>query len=222
GARARAPGVRAATADHSSRGRNAMNTAVLEQDLLKKSTEAAALLEKTAKACQAHEEKDKDGKVIATGRLMTDDEKKAIQKLIDEGNAIKATLGRAKGDANLTAEIERLTQGLNPAPRTPDGVLRPVYKSLGQQWGESESGLFFLKGAHKGRRNWDSPVAELGLPDMQATTLDESSGSGGKLVVTQYQPGIQPLLFKKLTIRDLLAPGTTDSSSVTYMKETTF
>lgn len=58
--------------------------------------------------------------------------------------------------------------------------------------------------------------------EMFATTLDETSGSGGQLIVTDYRPGVLPLLFKRLVIADLLASGTTESNSITYMRETTF
>jgi len=198
-----------------------MNIAALEQELLKKTGAASALLEKTARECQAYEEKDKDGKVVQTGRLMTDDEKKAIQAIIDEGQTLKAQIAKAKGDANFTTEIARLTAGLVPEQRTPSGLALPT-KTLGQQWCDSDAGQFFLKHQHHGKRNWASPIAELQQHELHGTTLSEDAASGGKLVITQFQPGIQPLLFKKLTVRDLLAPGTTDSNSITYMKETTF
>jgi HK97 family phage major capsid protein len=193
-----------------------MNIAQLERDLLKKTGEAAALLEATAKTCQAHEEKDKDGKVIATGRLMTDDEKKAIQALIDEGNAIKTRLATAQGDANLAAEIEKLTGGLARSGRH-TGATTGDRRSMGQQFVESEAFAWLKKSRGLRGSAWTSPSVEL-----HATTLDETNTSGGDLIVTQYQPGILPLLFKRLVVADLLAKGTTDSTSITYMKETTF
>ena len=55
-----------------------------------------------------------------------------------------------------------------------------------------------------------------------AATLETDAASGGDLIVTQYRPGILPLRFKRLVVADLLASGTTDSNSITYMKETTF
>jgi HK97 family phage major capsid protein len=194
-----------------------MNIAQLERDLLKKTGEAAALLESTAKTCQAHEEKDKDGKVTATGRLMTDDEKKAIQALIDEGNVIKTKLATAQGDANLAAEIEKLTGGLAERAAARHAGATEDRKSMGQQFVDSAAGAW-LK-ANRGMRGsaWTSPAVEL-----HATTLDETTPSGGRLIVTQYQPGVLPLLFKRLVVADLLAPGTTDSTSITYMKETAF
>ncbi len=192
-----------------------VNVAQLERDLMKKSGEAASLLEKTMKECQAFEEKDKDGKVIATGRLMTDDEKKAIQALIDEGNALKARIDSAKGDSSMRDAISKLTANMQT---TPDGHNTTVERrSLGAQYVASPDYKFAQERAKLAATGWSSPGVEL-----VATTLDESSGSGGQLIVPQYRPGILPLLFKRLTIADLLAPGTTESTSITYMKETAF
>jgi HK97 family phage major capsid protein len=196
-----------------------LNIDAMERDLLAKSGEAAALFEKTAKECQAYQEKDKDGKVTVQGRLFTDEEKKAVQVLLDEGLALKSKIASAKGDANLQAEIAKLTAGMTvetPKPGQPGRVVQ----SLGQQWAASPAGQFFFKKMHQGSRNWNSPVAE--LFDMRAATLTSDAASGGDLIVSDFRPGILPLLFKRLTVRDLLAPGRTDSNSISYMKETTF
>lgn len=199
-----------------------MNISQLERDLTKRQGEAAALLEKTAQTCQAHEEKDAEGKVTAKGRLMTDEERQAVQTIIDDANSIKARLGSAKSDAALSTEIARLTSGMTTADAmTTDRMVR---KSLGQQWTDSDAGKFFTQKRHTGSRNWASPAVELWQPglDIRATTLGEGIGSGAALVIPEYQPGIVPLLFKKLTIRDLLASGTTLSNAIIYMQETAF
>jgi HK97 family phage major capsid protein len=192
-----------------------VNIDALERDLLKKSGEAASLLERTMLTCQAFEEKDKDGKVISTGRPMTADETKAIQALIEEGNGLKARIEKAKGDSNLSAAISSLTAGMT-SPKPSAGVIAPSL-SLGGQYVSSKDFEFARSRAKAGATGWASPGVEL-----MATTLDESSGSGGPLLVTEYRPGIVQTLFKRLTVADLLAPGTTDSTSITYMKETTF
>jgi HK97 family phage major capsid protein len=97
-----------------------------------------------------------------------------------------------------------------------------VRKSLGQQWVDSEAGQFFLTKRNRGSRNWSSPSAELLEPGLYQATLGEGVGSGAALVIPQYQPGIVSLAFKKLTIRDLLAAGTTQSNAIIYMQETAF
>jgi HK97 family phage major capsid protein len=195
-----------------------MNIDQMERDLLKKTGEAAALFEKTAKECQAYEEKNDKGEVTVKGRLFTAEEKKAVQDLIDQGTALKAKIASAKGDANMAAEIEKLQAGMI-VPASP-GQTRHVTKSIGQQYVESALGQFFLKKQHRGHKTWNTPIAE--LFDVHAATLTSDAASGGDLVIADTRPGILPLLFKRLTVRDLLAPGSTDSNSVSYMKETTF
>lgn len=188
----------------------------LSRDLMKVSSEAASLLEKTARDCQSFEEKDKEGKVIATGRLMTDDEKKAIQAKIDEGNALKAKIEHAKGDHSMAAAIEQLTSGMKPTDTKAQDRAQ-VRKSLGEQYVETNGYKFAAQKAKLRSTNWQADGEEL-----VATTLDTGTASGGQLIVSDYRPGIVPLQFKRLVIADLLAAGSTDSNSITYMKETTF
>jgi len=198
-----------------------INTAVLEGELLKKQNEARSLFDKTIKACDAHETKDADGNVTK-GRMMTADETAAVQKLMDEASAIKARLSEAASGNRLGAEIEKLTAGMTAADRAETKAA--AIKSLGQQWVDGEGGTFFAKKQHHGTRNWSSPAMELTEPDYRrmATTLTTQAGSGGALIVPQYLPGILPLLFRPLKVRDLLGSGTTDSPLIVYMVETTF
>ena len=63
-----------------------------------------------------------------------------------------------------------------------------------------------------------------------AATIDEGiipafsggAGLGGQLTAPQFLPGIVPLKFQPLTVADLLAQGTTESSAVTYVVEAAF
>ena len=191
-----------------------VNVEQLERDLVKKSAEASALMASTMQTCQAHEET-VDGQVV-TGRVMTDDEKSAIQALIDEGHAIRARIDRAKGDTSMVAAIERLSEGI-ASPSAPAAPTRVAMKSMGQQFVESEAFDFFKQGMHRSGSTWRSPSVEL-----HSTTLDTTTASGGDLIVTDNRPGVLQLLFKRLVVADLLGKGTTNSNSVTYMKETTF
>jgi HK97 family phage major capsid protein len=52
--------------------------------------------------------------------------------------------------------------------------------------------------------------------------LDESSGSGGALIVPDYSPGVIPQLFRPALVADLMASGSTESNVINYMKETNF
>jgi HK97 family phage major capsid protein len=186
-----------------------MNIAALERDLAAKSQAAKDLFEKQAKECEKEE------------RVRTDEEKAAVQAKLDEAKAVKANLDRAKGDVALSAEIEKLVS-VQPTTRTSpsNGERGKKLRSMGQQFIESAEFEAFRKvGRAKGGR-WSTGVVEL-----HAELLDSdagSPGSGGDLIVPDYRPGILPLLFRRLTIADLIAPGTTDSNVIIYMKETAF
>jgi HK97 family phage major capsid protein len=97
-------------------------------------------------------------------------------------------------------------------------VPTPERRSLGAQFIESPDYQAFIKAQmHRRAGSWVSPTMEL-----HATTLDSSAGSGGPLILPQQIPGILPLLFKRLTVSDLLPKGTTSSNALLYLKEKTF
>ena len=50
----------------------------------------------------------------------------------------------------------------------------------------------------------------------------DAAGSAGALVVEHRVPGVVATPERKLTIRDLLMPGTTDSNAITYVREKLF
>jgi len=197
-----------------------MNIEAMKRDLAAKKEAAAALFAKTALECEAHEEKDASGKVVAKGREMTPAEHKAIADMAADARQLKDRIERAEGDANLKGEIDRLTDGMRPASSAPSAILTP--RSLGQQFVASAAGQFFREKRHHGTRNWSAPVAELDASFLRATTLTSDPASGGKLIQPDVRPGILPLPQRRLTVRDLLAPGTTDSNSITYMVEKLF
>jgi len=195
-----------------------LNVVQLETDLAAKKAAGQALLETTMRTCAEHVVRPATAtEPEVKGRLMTAEEKGAIQAILDEAKGIKARIDSAAGSANMMAEFEKLTAGMQTATQTAE-TKQPVLKSIGQQLVDDPGWQAWIK--NKGVRSgsaWTSPSVEL-----HATTLDTSQGSGGKLIVTDYQAGILPLLFKRLTVADLIAPGTTDSNSITYFKETTF
>lgn len=103
-------------------------------------------------------------------------------------------------------------------------------KSFAEQIVESEA-YKSVRGAIQGGSR-HSAALELpnGFGAKAAATVDEGtipnfsggSGLGGQLVTPEFLPGIVPLKFQRLTIADLLASGTTTSSSVTYVIESAF
>ncbi|MEZ1851555.1 phage major capsid protein, partial [Pseudomonas aeruginosa] len=57
------------------------------------------------------------------------------------------------------------------------------------------------------------------MPRSAITSIDSS---GGALVAPDRRPGVVAAPQRRLTIRDLVAPGTTESNSVEYVRETGF
>lgn len=175
----------------------------LERQLEAKREEGLALIKSTSAKAQAET------------REFTDEERAAIKAISDDGLAIKARIAKAQGDVAMLTEIERLTS----TAVAPKGQARQ--KSLGEQFVTSDAYNFFRQGGHRSQSAWRSPSAELQW-DPRAATLTEDPASGGALVVPQYLPGILPLPTKRLVVADLIAPGTTDSNAVSYMREKTF
>jgi HK97 family phage major capsid protein len=129
---------------------------------------------------------------------------------VTKATGLKAQLDRAKGDANMTAAIDRITGGMNG-----NGGGRGL-PSLGQQFIDSEAGQYLIKNRGKfPTGQWTSPASEL-----MAAVLSEDAASGGDLVITDYQRDILGLPMRPPRIEDLIAPGQTDSNTIGYMKET--
>lgn len=195
-----------------------MNVAQLTADLKAKQAAAKALLETTMRACADHvvSAATKDAPEVK-GRLMTADEKAAIQAILDDGKAIKARIDAAAGDANMTAEIARLTDGMIDRPTQTPGPTR-VERSLGAQFiADPQYRAFIEQGGHRRNGAWNSPGV-----DLHAATFTTDSASGGALVLPDQRPGFMPLQFARLVVADLLAPGTTDSNLIKYVKESVF
>jgi HK97 family phage major capsid protein len=90
-------------------------------------------------------------------------------------------------------------------------------RSIGSQFINSETFKWLKETKHSRGARWDAPSSEL-----MAATLTEDGASGGGLVVPHYIPGILPLPQRALTMADLIAPGSTNSNLVTYMRELTY
>ena len=91
------------------------------------------------------------------------------------------------------------------------------YRTIGQKMTESE-GLKQLIDDPRGVRH-----AKM---DVKATTITSATtaaaGSAGALINPQIQSGVIAPNQRRLTIRDLLMPGTTNSNAITYVRETGF
>lgn len=175
----------------------------------------AELKEATRKAKEVMTTADKDN-----NRELTAEERKSVQAHLDEARRVKAQIDRIDGDEEMRKQIEALSAAksvASPGETARRGEIQPIErpKSIGQLFVESPVYDEIRSGKHQ-RQNFSASV------EMMATTLDESAGSGGDLVLEDIRPGIQPLLFRTIRVTQLLAPGTTESNTVEYLEETTF
>lgn len=118
----------------------------------------------------------------------------------------------------LHEQAQRLISGGEAAPEAKTET--EGYKSFGRQVIDSDGYKQFLNGAAK----------HVAIDVKTVNTMDEGiipafsggAGQAGTLVAPQLLPGIVPLKFQPLTIADLLAQGTTSSSSLSYVIEAAF
>ncbi|MEP7304208.1 MAG: phage major capsid protein [Acidobacteriota bacterium] len=197
-----------------------MNVTQLEANLRAKQTEIKTLIETQMRACETYATPaSADGKIPEVkGRLRTDEEKAAVQQLLDEAKGIKSRIDGAAGDANLLAEVERLTAGMTERPASGTGhqATRET-RSMGAQFVSDPAIRAFIK--HGGHQVQQGVIFTSPAVDLQATLLDTSGGSGGPLITPDYRPGVLMIGLRRTVVADLIAPGTTDSNAIIYMKE---
>src|SRR5690606_19035828 len=119
---------------------------------------------------------------------------------------------RAKVDEMLTKQGElqaRLQEAEQKLVNAGQRQADEPKKSLGQLVVENEA-MQGLNGSFRGSRRVEVPRAAI-------TSLDDS---GGALVAPDRRPGIVTAPERRLTIRDLVAPGTTGSNSIEFVRET--
>ncbi|MBK3745926.1 phage major capsid protein [Paraburkholderia aspalathi] len=89
-------------------------------------------------------------------------------------------------------------------------------KSLGQQFVDLEE-LAAMKSAPR-----SGASASLSVKADITTSTTNAAGSAGAAIAPNRLPGVLQIPQRRLTIRDLLSPGQTDSPSILYIQETGF
>lgn len=202
-----------------------MNIAQLESDLRTAKERARSLIDATALKCRDHVVKPASGSEPAvTGRLMTAEERSAIEAALADAEGIQHRITGAQSDANLMARLDKITGGAAAAAAAGGGRSAPRI-SLGQQFVQSSEFRNFIKAqGHRRAGAWSSPTFESaeGLLVVLGATLTEDPASGGALVAPDRQDGMVELRTRRTVVADLIAPGTTDSNLVQYTKEKSF
>lgn len=152
-------------------------------------------------------------------REITAEERAKLDAHLNEAETLNAQVEQIDGEEALRRKMDALAPKDTPAAQPGDeNTNRP--RSVGHAFIGSEIFAQIKAGRH--RQPGFNAAQEFEDFVIGATTLDESAGSGGKLVLPDYQSGVLPLLFRQIKVTDLIAPGTTNSNSVEYMRETTF
>lgn len=151
---------------------------------------------------------------------------KATDKVNELGEKLKGRMENGeKSLEDLKGQVDEALTAMNEVKARVDDVEQKQtrrgneepeqQKSLGRQLYESEQFKSFHENPNTGRR------ATLRVKDITSTTTP-GAGAAGALVLPQQQAGIIAAPNQVLSIRSLIAPGTTDSNAIEYIRETGF
>lgn len=147
-------------------------------------------------------------------RQKSDEVKTIAEKAANEVKSLgtltaetKANADRALSEMNTLAE--RLKDVELKMSRRPGESDRQEVKSLGQQFIEAENFKAFQAAGGRGTAR------------LEQKAVTSAAGSAGTLIQPQRLPGIDMMMRPRLTIRDLVAPGTTTTNSIEYLQQKT-
>lgn len=200
-----------------------MHIAQLETDFRTKHAAAVKLLKDTMLRCDEHRVEATATTPAILGRLMTDEERTAINAATKDAEDLRAKIDRARGDGSMQAALDKLLAGVDTHATSPILTPSSTFRSMGEQFAADPGYRAFIAAAgHRRSGGWTSPGVETFGQRYGATLVTTDPASMGKLIQPDILPGVQMLPFYKLVVADLPAPGTTTSNLIQYMKEKTF
>ncbi len=153
-------------------------------------------------------------KALAEDRSLSDSERSEVEGIIQQVHEYKARIQEMADNEAIQESIEQMRGPVNvPSEDAPSGA-----KSVGGAFTKSDAYRSLqsgFKGGQLGSR-WTTGPVEIPF-DAKATVTSTASD----IVQPDVQGGILGYLSRRLTIADLIASGTTDSSSVKYLRELT-
>jgi HK97 family phage major capsid protein len=169
-----------------------------------------------------HTAKEGMRELAAKAKTVFEDDTKSAADKRAELDKIEVDLKSFSDEISVHEQAQRLMSGGETAEesKSVENDVQTKAASFGAQVIASDGYKSFLNGASK----------HVSVDVKTVNTIDEGiipafsggAGQGGQLVAPQLLPGIVPLLFQPLTVADLLAQGTTTSSSVSYVIESAF
>ena len=166
-----------------------------------------------------------------TAEQLAGEVKAAFDAKHDQVKALaEEALGKAQKGEDLSAATKQLADealvGMNEAKARLDDLEQKIARkgaddetrprSIGEQvLAADEMKAFLASRASRGR-------ASVEVKAIITSLTTDAMGSAGDLIVPDRLPGILAPGQRRLTVRDLLTPGRTSSTSVQYVKETGF
>lgn len=192
--------------------RNERQLKAVEQEMERFSLEAQAIWKKADEeerdtTMEERGEVEEKLKAIDTLKSRKDELEQAIaveREVIQIGNRIGAEDGKSEQQQQQRREPVR-AKSFGQQFVEADGYKRVKEKGFAGSW---KTGLIDLE-TKATLLEGDNPLLEGGTP-----------GTGGWLVPLDQRPGVQPILFQRLTVADLFASGQTSSNAINYVQET--
>lgn len=149
------------------------------------------------------------GEIKEAGEKALAEAKKGIELGNEQKGRIDEMLVK---QGELIARLDEVEQ--KAARRGRDGQREE--KSIGRQFVESDKFKAFADA--KGKRSMHMDFKTV----TSITSTTTGTGAAGDLILPDRQAGILPMPTRRMTVRDLITPGRTSSSTIEYLKETGF
>jgi HK97 family phage major capsid protein len=155
--------------------------------------------------------------------------KEALDAIRDDVKAVaQKALSEAEKNGGLTTDMKKTVDEMLIKQNELINQLADIEQKQARKSGQPEQRKSFgaqaleghleeIKGLLSKRGRVNMPVKAI----ISALTTD-ADGSAGDLIVPQRIPGILGLAERRMTVRDLITPGTTTSNALQYVKETGF
>ena len=170
-------------------------------------------------------------KADSEDRETSDEEKADVEKLLKNIETLKGQKADLEDAVRVEAEVKAISKDLpveegdeddddddsGKRKRSGKKSNEVAYKSLGEQFTESEGYQRLQASGIQGSSFSTGKIA------LKATLFEgdlAAPGAGAALFPEDRRPGIQQILFERLTVASLLAPGQTTSNVVRYVVET--
>lgn len=159
-------------------------------------------------------------------RETSNEERGEVEERLKAIETLKSEKADVEQAIKVEQDVREVTKGMRAesalvTPTDAHVVHQPQTKSMGELFVQSDAFKSIRVGS-----TFSTGAVEVGNWGAKGTLLEGTgspgSGSGGGLLtVPQVIPGVVDTLFQRLTIADLIAPGTTNGNTLRYVVERT-